>query len=97
MHRFSSGNVPGLFREQKHDQCGWSKQRGGSVAPEETIMRTEGQRVQGFVLLCKNVGLYQSPMGKNYRVPFFFFLTHKRVIMATALKTNFVEARIEAR
>ena len=73
MHRFSSGNVPGLFREQKHDQCGWSKQRGGSVAPEETIMRTEGQRVQGFVLLCKNVGLYQSPMGKNYRVPFFFF------------------------
>ena len=59
-------------------------------------MRTEGQRVQGFVLLCKNVGLYQSPMGKNYRVP-FFFLTHNRVIMATALKTNFVEARIEAR
>lgn len=78
MHRFSNGNVPGLFREQKRDQRGWSKQRGGSVVPE-TIVRTEGQRIQGFVLLCKN----------NYRV-LFFFLTHKRVIMAAALKTNFV-------
>lgn len=56
MHRFSNGNVPGLFREQKRDQCGWSKQRGGSVVLE-TIVRTEGQRVHGFVLLCKNIGL----------------------------------------
>ena len=61
----------------------------------------EGNRrpeVKGLMRQCKNSGLHQSPMRINYTILCsLVFFTYKGIILVTALKTDFGEARIEAK
>lgn len=93
-----TGSIMGIFLLCSEE----SKEASVATASERVERGARGHQrgawPDGRRSSCINVRtvncLYLSLMGKNYRVLFF---TYKRIILGTALKTDFGRARIEAK